>query len=251
MKHWKEESQIDYKNKLFGYGSFLKKEKDDSLFEIYNKGYLPMSENEKSDGRFYEARSLRVNLKDFVLSSENKRVLKKFKDTFERKEFPIKQFNVSDKTMRKLCIDYFKNIYFLNDILFRGLTVRETERLARKNAQEKIQNIFNTNLVTHVVVYSRKNIPKAYVYLIKDNNNTHYWHSCFADEFVKKSFGIYLMLTEILYAKEMKMDYMYLGTGYGKKARYKLNFQPLEFWDGNIWIKDEKKFKKILKEESV
>jgi hypothetical protein len=53
------------------------------------------------------------------------------------------------------------------------------------------------------------------------------------------------MLNEILEAQKDSKEYMYLGTCYGEKGLYKMNFDYIEWWDGNNWSKDIK----LLKEK--
>ena len=43
---------------------------------------------------------------------------------------------------------------------------------------------------------------------------------------------------------------MYLGTGYGQKAQYKMNFKNIEYWNGSEWIADLATLKKLSKREA-
>ena len=230
MKTWREELKVDYNKREFGYASFCKLEKNDSISEIYNKGFLPMSEKDQRDGTFYRARSARVVTDDFLFSSENRRVFSKFDNLFDREEIPIDKFDTKDSNMIHICATYLSDIHKLN-------------------GDEKLQHIFDMNLLTDVSIYRDVEGIKAYVFLIKDKDMTHYWFSFFGSEMVKKSFGIYLILKELLCAKEEGKKYMYVGTCYKQKGRYKLNFQPLEFWDGNGWNQDTNLLKNKIKEE--
>ena len=53
-------------------------------------------------------------------------------------------------------------------------------------------------------------------------------------------------------AKNQKINFVYLGTCYGKKALYKVrDFKGIEFYDGNGWNNDVKILKKLCKEDSI
>ena len=189
-----------------------------------------MSEENQCDGSFYKARSARVVIDDFSFSSENRRVFSKFDNIFDRTEIPIDKFNTKDPDMVHTCAVYLSNVHQLN-------------------GEEKLKHIFDTNLLTHVSIYRDSEGIKAYVFLVKDGDMTHYWFSFFGSEMIKKSFGVYLILRELLHAKEEGKKYVYVGTCYKQKGRYKLNFQPIEFWDGNDWNRDTNLLKNKIKEE--
>lgn len=56
-----------------------------------------------------------------------------------------------------------------------------------------------------------------------------------------------MMLKAILYAKELKKDYIYLGSAQRPTDTYKLQFTGLEWFDGQEWQTDQKALKQILK----
>ena len=92
MRYIYSEAQNKYSNYLFSYQVLLLEEKGDSVDEIYNKGFLPIR---SIGGLYYLARSCRVDISEFVLSSENRRVLKKMENTKVAQK-PIKDVNKDD-----------------------------------------------------------------------------------------------------------------------------------------------------------
>lgn len=230
MKTWKEEYAHDYPHYKFGYTSYAQLEREDTLTDIYHKGFLPMSQNNAREKQFYESRSLRIPLETFTLTSENRRVSRQWTQHPERTLTPVSQFDFADQSFQNFCKIY------LNDIL-------------HLNGQEKLSDILKTNLITDVVTYTNSGEVQGYVFLIQDTIMTHYWFSFYTPAQIKKSFGVYMMMREIQAAKDSEKQYIYLGTCYGAKGKYKTNFKPFEYWDGTQWIQDEKKLKTLLGKE--
>ena len=78
MKIFKSESFVDYSTYTFNYAIYCIKEDQSEIPEIYNKGFLPYSNNmDLKFETYYFARSLRVDIEYFKESSENRRVAKK------------------------------------------------------------------------------------------------------------------------------------------------------------------------------
>ena len=220
----------DYPHYKFGYISYAQLEQGDTLTDIYRNGFLPMSQNNTVKKQFYESRSFRVPLETFTLTSENRRVLRQWTQHPERMLTPISQFDFADQKFQDFCKIYLKDVLHLN-------------------GQEKLSNILETNLITDVVTYISSGEVQGYVFLIQDTIMTHYWFSFYALAQIKKSFGVYMMVQEIQAAKDSKKQYIYLGTCYGAKGKYKTNFRPFEYWNGAQWIQDEKKIKTLLSKE--
>ena len=70
------EYNTNYSTYSYGYGVYAIAESENDIGEIYDKGFLPYSGSGEIENHFYLCRSLRVNLKKFSLSSENKRIQK-------------------------------------------------------------------------------------------------------------------------------------------------------------------------------
>jgi arginyl-tRNA--protein-N-Asp/Glu arginylyltransferase len=74
----------------------------------------------------------------------------------------------------------------------------------------------------------------------------HFWYSFYDLAYANQSLGLWLMLDILRDAKKSKQRYCYLGTLYGKKGLYKMNFSPLEYWDGALWSRDPKALKRLI-----
>src|SRR3989338_4644717 len=66
----------------FGYCEYAFLENGDHPVDIYQQGFLPHTADPAVRNRFYMARGARVLLKDFVYTSENRRITKRFENMF-------------------------------------------------------------------------------------------------------------------------------------------------------------------------
>jgi arginyl-tRNA--protein-N-Asp/Glu arginylyltransferase len=218
MKIFYEEMCHSYQTYSFGYKILLDLEPGDSLVQIYEMGFLPYSGNIGVNNRFYLARSARVPLTSFILSSENRRVMKKFDNVFTVRTMPAKALLEDEKALA-FCLDYFKERH--------GDEVMSRERLI---------HILSTELNTTVAEYITPE-GKVIAYVIEngDDKTGHFWFSFYDLSYVFQSLGMWLMIERVLAAQKAGKTHYYLGTVYGEKALYKTNFQNLEYWQGSEW----------------
>jgi hypothetical protein len=213
----------------FGYCEYATLEKDDSLGEVYAKGFLPHSADPKVIGDFYMARSSRVPLKDFAFTSENRRIAKRFDNTLTTKEMSAKDM---PEEIRALFLDYFAKRH--------GKNVMPKERL---------EGILAWPVPLKLIVYENNSVPLAAVLEVHDGTFGHFWYSAYDLALTEQSLGMWLMLDGARRAKEAGLTHYYLGTVYGGKALYKANLTPLEFWDGAKWNTDSAILKKLARVE--
>ena len=239
MKIFSSEFGHNYKKYSFGYANYCLFEKEDRLSDAYSYGYLPytgssdISPKNLGGNIFYMARSTRIALDNFLFSSENRRVVRKFDGQFKRLAAPIRKFDITDKNFLSVCAEYFSKRH--------GPKVMPPERL---------KVILNSGVISHIVEYSRDNMPMAYVFECSDIKMTHLWFSFYNLNLIHQSLGMWLMLDSARFAKERGVNYFYIGTVYGEKALYKTAFKNLEYWDGGNWISDIKKLKALSRSEN-
>lgn len=207
---------------------YIEKEPGDSLAAIYDAGYLPYSGSKNMLNIFYRARSARVRLKDFTLSSENRRIVKKFDGSFTKTYLQ----GPSPEDAVEFCLSYFKERH--------GENAMPRERLNVIFAQ-----------VTNTTVYYDGDKIVAYVVSIEGENFGHYWYSFYDLSLVRQSLGMWLMLDAIREAKARGKTFYYLGTVYNSNALYKVNFEPLEWWDGSEWNSDVKLLRERARSDIV
>lgn len=201
------------------------------LDEIYAQGYLPYSGAKDSKDIFYSGRSARVVLPTFELTSENRRIAKRFDDVFEKVRIPFVEF-IPNEHFWTLSLTYF--------------TQKHGENAMPK---ARIEALFAAGIITTVVTYQKGNEIVGYVLEVEEGAMGHFWYSFYDIEYAKQSLGMWLMLDCIRSAKERRLTHYYLGTVYGEKALYKTNFEPLEWWDGSRWNNDIKLLKETGRSE--
>jgi len=231
MRITRKEFTHDYSTYHFGYTLWGEREEGDVLSDIYAEGFLPYSGVKNIQHTMYMARSIRVPLKDFIPSSENRRVLKKFDARFKRVVTPFKSFDTKNKKFRTFCTTYFKEWHGID-------------------FDEKLSTVLGAGFITEVVTYTKDEHVIGYVLLDGDEKISHYWFSFYDTSLIKQSLGMWMMINEVLEAQKKGKNYMYLGTGYGQKAQYKMNFKNIEYWNGSEWIADLATLKKLSKREA-
>jgi arginyl-tRNA--protein-N-Asp/Glu arginylyltransferase len=233
MKYFHSEFAHDYSTYAFGYTLHAALEKGDSAESAYEAGFLPYSANPKEYNLLYMARSVRVPIDKFSPSSENRRVFKKFDDTFVSRIVPRAELE-QDKEFHQLFLDYF--------LARHGQKVMGAERL---------QGILKTELPLRGIRYETKEGELiAAVFEPTDGAVNHFWFPAYHPRYIGASLGMWLMLDGVRRAATEGRSHLYLGTAYGEKARYKLNIENIEFWDGTKWVADDAELKARMKEDN-
>ncbi len=228
MKIFRSESFVDYSTYTFNYAVYCLKESQSELPEIYNKGFLPYSNNiALKIETYYLARSLRVDLNNFKETSENRRVVRKIeekKPSFTLKN--IEDFDILNKDFQNFCLDFASN------------------RFSESISKERLNYILKSESISHIFEFSLDQKKVGYVIAIIENDMLHYWFAFFDLNFQEYSLGKYMIFSVIEWAANNKLKYVYLGTSYGEKSLYKIrDFKGLEFFDGNQWNNNSKLLK--------
>jgi len=206
---------------------------DSNISSLYNEGYLLTREHR---GSMYQTRSLRVDLSKFELTSENRRVLKKIEDLrFKIEDLPLKNY---DWKIGKMAKDFYetkfgKGIFSANKVK-ELLTIEHNfnKLLTYTIAECRMQNAECTN--GYCICYENKDV-------------LHYSYPFYNLKSEICNLGMSMMLNAIIWAKENNKKYVYLGSAKDEKAKYKLQFEGLEWFDGGEWRDDLDKLKSILK----
>ena len=235
MKIFRSESFVDYKTYTFNYATYCIKEHQGELPDIYDKGFLPYSNNiALQEETYYLARSLRVELKAFKESSENRRVARKIESlapTFE--VIPIKDFDVNDPEFKSYCLNF------------------ANKRFSEPISNERLDYILHSKSISHIFRFKIAGKEVGYVISIIEKGSLHYWFAFFDLDQQVFSLGKWMMFSVIKWAFDQKLDHVYLGTCYGEKSLYKVrDFKGLSYFDGNQWVSDIKKLKLKCKTDS-
>lgn len=228
MRIFHREFGTRYESYEFGYTTYAQLEPADAYGAVYESGFLPHSADPSVRDLFYMARSVRIPLAEFEPTSENRRVRKKFDGSFERSVLSAEEL-VHDPEFLPCFLEYF--------------WARHGERVM---SEERARGILASPHPLRGVKYAKDGTVAGYALEVATDRFAHYWFSCYTPAYAGSSFGVWLMLDAISRAKEEGREYIYLGTAYGAKGRYKTNFEPLEFWDGSVWVRNVKLLKELI-----
>jgi len=234
MKIFRSESLVDYSTYTFNYAVYCLKESKTELPDIYDKGFLPYSNNpDLEEEVYYLARSLRVNLGEFRESSENRRVAKKIIEMNPDFEVvPIEKFDVNEASFVRFCADFAE------------------QRFSESISEKRLNYILNNPSVSHIFKFTLKDAEVGYVVAIIEKGALHYWFAFFSLDHQIYSLGKWMMFSVIKWAAENNLEHLYLGTCYGEKSLYKVrDFKGLRFFDGNKWNDDMKLLKQKCKSD--
>lgn len=206
------------------YHSFDKKVLiDHSPEEAYNDGYVFTRERVLD---ISQIRSVRINLANFELSSENKRILNKTDFlSYTKENIPYTNYSWE---IGKLAKDFYDS---------RGAS------FSANKIKELLTTTHNFNIL-FVYTEADATTPLGYAICFESDTILHYSYPFYDVEHHPKDTGLGMMLQAIMYAKESGKQYVYLGS----LARYKLQFKGLEWFDGENWSSSIEDAKTILTE---
>jgi arginyl-tRNA--protein-N-Asp/Glu arginylyltransferase len=225
---FKEYSKTDYSNYKYPYLVYGELEDNENFSQAYNRGFLM---SRIKNNYLYLARSLRVNLKGFEFNSENRRINRKT-EYLEAELIKLGDFEYSYQ-IGKFGQDFYK------------------ERFGEKKVSaQKIKWLFTESDFTHVIKYTDKtsnsNEAIGYCIVLVDNDMMHYAYPFYKTEYYEKNIGLGMILKAIDISIENKLSKFYLGTIYTESSKYKLQFENLEWFDGESWSNDLDKLKEKI-----
>ena len=179
-----------------------------------------------------QTRSVRIDLFDFQLSSENRRILKKTEGVeITNKALPYFSY---DWKIGKLGKDFYDTKF--GEKTFSANKLKEL-------LTDRIKSNFNK-----LLIYKLNNLEKilGYAICLETNEILHYSYPFYELNTEIPNLGIGMMLRAILWAQETNKRYIYLGSAQRPSDIYKLQFEGLEWFDGKNWQTDLIKLKAIL-----
>ena len=222
---------------------------DTNINSLYNQGYLFTREGK---GAMYQTRSLRVNLSQFKLSSENRRVLRKTENiTLTLEPLPYTQYNWR---IGKLGKDFY-------DTKFGGGIFSANKIKELLTGTEK--NNFN-----ELFIYSVGSEKIGYAICLETNELLHYCYPFYqllppggassgqslrtasgrspTPYSLLPNIGLGMMLRAIVWSIEHGKKYVYLGSFQRPTDTYKLQFEGIEWWNVEVWRNDLEELKSTL-----
>ncbi len=204
-------------------------EKDEKkIIDMYDRGFVL---TRKDVGVMQKIRSLRVNINNFNLTSENRRILRKNdKLLLEVYSLPLDNYDWKIHAMgEKFYSQKFgKNTISANKI---------------KSIVKDKKTSFNT-----ILKFSIDEDIVGYCICFLKEEILHYAYPFYDTEYISKSLGIGMMTKTLEYAKSKSLKYMYLGSVYKKESLYKLQFEGEEWFFKDKWNQDISELKDILRD---
>lgn len=225
MKLLFSEQNSDYENYQFPYAIWAVPEAGETPADIFNAGFLPSS---RFLDRFYLCRQVRVNLREFTPSSENRRILRKGKD-IKVELVPRAQFDYTPE--RRKFFKTYADIKFGNDVM----------------TYERLDSLFSTPIISHLLVFTdvatNREVGVATLY-VEAQALVFYYYAFYDLNYYARNLGMYMMTSAAALFAERGVRHLYLGTCYSRTALYKTQFAGAEFFNGFRWSGnlDELKF---------
>jgi len=203
----------------------------EKIESLYDAGYLG---TRLGKGIFTKTRSVRIRLSKFALTSENKRILKKVEHiNLSKIDLPHKEYHWQ---IGKLAKDFYETKF--------GRGIMSAQKIKEILTDSEKSN-FNS-----LLIFNDSNIvdDTGFAICYKSGKILHYSYPFYNLEnpSVPKSMGLGMMTKAIEWAKESGLEFVYLGSLQRPSDTYKLQFEGMEWFDGERWQTDLKEAKKIL-----
>jgi arginyl-tRNA--protein-N-Asp/Glu arginylyltransferase len=196
---------------------------EQNINSLYNEGYL-FTRVQK--GLLKQTRSVRIDLAKFLLSSENRRILKKTAELqLSTANLPYQNYHWSIAKMAK---DFYSGKF--GQGTFSANKVKEIMTDQKKSNFNKI------------LIFSNSSAAIGYAICHETKEILHYSYPFYElsieNQKLTTNTGMGMMLRAILYAQENGQKYIYLGSAQRPTDTYKLQFKGMEWFDGKIWNTD-------------
>jgi arginyl-tRNA--protein-N-Asp/Glu arginylyltransferase len=224
------ETRSDYSQYLYPYVIWAVPESGERPSDFFQRGFLPAS---PQLDRFYLCRNLRVNLRQFALSSENRRILRKEHgigaELIARSEF---DYNAGRRSAWRTYAD----ARFGEDIM----------------SQERLDRLMSGPVISHLLHFTDRatgrEVGTALLFL-EEPAIAYYYYAFYDLAYLSRSLGMYMMTTAVDLFSRRGFRYLHLGTCYSERARYKAQFSGLEFFNGSRWSTDLEELKFLVRRE--
>jgi len=185
------------------------------LSTIYKNGLLPQRNNPQY---FYQDSSSRSNLTNPILSSENRRILRKTQK-FTYKVIPINQFNFTNQ-VQKDCLKWSKQLKW-------------------NFPSSSIKTIFTKHIFNYVYTWTDNHQVVAYSICLFKKTFSHIAYVFYHPDYIKTDLPIRLSLQVISDSINQNLSFCYLGRfdPITKIGYYKRNFPNFQIYHykNKIW----------------
>jgi hypothetical protein len=229
MKLLFSEHKADYTHYIFPYAIWGFPEEGETPADFFNQGFLPSS---RDMDRFYLCRQVRVNLKKYGQSSENRRILRKgggitsalvsradFAYTPERREFY--------KT--------YADIKFGKDTM----------------TYDRLDSLFGGKITSHILVFTEANGAEigAVTLYLEPGRLAYYYYAFYDLKYYNRNLGMFMMTSAVEFFAGGGYEFLHLGSCYNRNALYKTQFAGAEFFNGVRWSDNLDELKHLIQRE--
>ena len=203
---------------------------NENINRMYNDGYVF---TRKGKGVMNQTRSLRIDLSKFELSSENRRILKKTGDIgLKTHDLPYSEYSWE---IGKIGKDFYTKKF-------------GADTFSANKIKELLTTKHNFN---KLFIYKNEKEIIGYSICFENKEILHYSYPFYILDPMSSVFnpntGMSMMIQAVQYAKNSGKKYIYLGSAKDAKAKYKLQFKGLEWFDGERWSENLEELKNVLK----
>ncbi|NDF16158.1 hypothetical protein EB061_12705 [bacterium] len=220
---------------------------DKAVADLYDRGYVF---TRLGRGIMQQTRSVRIDLSEWKPTSENRRIMKKVGGvTLTTVKLPLALTPADSPasyhwSLGKLAKDFYEKKF--------GPGIFSAQKVKEMLTDAKTSN-FNALLSYKA---ADKNAGYAICYQSSEtatskNSLLHYSYPFYDltavdDGSMTKDIGLGMMLLAIASAKDLGLEYIYLGSLQRPTDTYKLQFKGLEWFDGTAWRTDIDKAKEVI-----
>ena len=228
MKLLFSEAPPDYAHYIFPYAVWAFPEAGETPADLFRAGFLPSSHQLD---RFYLCRHLRVPLRKFAPSSENRRILRKGTG-LDVALIPRAQFDFTP-ARRDFCLRYLQGRF-------------GTGGLSEARLDSLLRSPITTHILTATDSATGAEVGLATLYL-EPPTLAFYYYAFYDLAGVGRSLGMFLMTSAAARLADSPCEFLYLGTCYSERALYKTQFAGVEFFDGFRWTDNLMELKYLLR----
>ncbi len=179
----------------------------------YQNGLLPQR-NDKN--LFYQQSSSRCNLKDFVLSSENRRIIKKTQDyTFQKVKLSDFNYNLD---VQKEIFKWIKELQWDYPI-------------------SSVKNVFTNHIFNYLYLWKdAHNNLVAYSLCYFSDEISHIAYVFYNPKLAHTNLPIRMVLQVVCDSHDLGLSYCYLGRFSKENGFYKRNMPGFEYFQNKQWL---------------
>lgn len=230
MKLLFSETTPDYAHYLYPYVVWAFLEPQECPADAFDSGFLPGNPEME---RYYLVRNLRIPLPEWKPSSENRRILRKASgirlELIPKQDFP----DLPDRRARWMAYA---------DQRF-GTGIMHAERLNRLLAGPVI-----SHLLQATDAEDGRELGTVLLYL-EPPRVAYYYYAFYDLSDPGRNLGIALMTRAAELFRSRGFHHLYTGTCVTRKARYKLQFDPIEFFNGSRWSRNQDELRLLLESD--